>query len=194
MNKTLVIFDLEATCWEARGDKKSEIIEIGAVRIARNTGTVMDSFTIFVKPRENPILSDFCKELTSIRQEDVDLGYDFVPAMYKFNNWLNEYNDEYIMSWGYYDKNQIMRESTDKNDDSSSMIELETKLVDKHLNMKNQFAHLFNVRRCGLMKALNKVKLTFSGTHHRGIDDCENMARIYRKVGNKFLDKIYMTD
>ena len=194
MNKTLVIFDLEATCWEARGDKQSEIIEIGAVRIARNTGTVMDTFTIFVKPRENPILSDFCKELTSIRQEDVDLGYDFVPAMYKFNTWLNEYNDEYIMSWGYYDKNQIMREGTDKNDDSDSMVELETKLVDKHLNMKNQFAHLFNIRRCGLMKALTKLKLTFEGTHHRGIDDCENMAKIYRKVGNKFLDKIYMTD
>lgn len=194
MNKTLVIFDLEATCWEKRGSHKSEIIEIGAVRIARNTGTVMDRFTMFLKPRENPILSDFCKELTSIRQEDVDLGYDFVPAMFQFNKWLNEYNDEYIMSWGYYDKNQILRESTDKNDDSSSMIELETKLVDKHLNMKNQFAHMYNVRRCGLAKALKILKLNFEGTHHRGIDDSINMGRIYKKIGNKFLDKIYSID
>ena len=191
MNKTLVIFDLEATCWEQRDSHKSEIIEIGAVRIARNTGTVMDRFTMFLKPRENPILSDFCKELTSIRQEDINLGYDFDPAMFQFNKWLDEYNDEYIMSWGYYDKNQILRESTDKNVD---IIELETKLVNKYLNMKNQFSHLFNVRRCGLMKALTKLQLIPEGTHHRRINDAENMARIYRKIGNKFLDKIYMAD
>ena len=194
MNKTLVIFDLEATCWEDRKFSTPEIIEIGAVRIERNTGTLVEEFDIFVKPRLNPTLSQYCIDLTSIRQEDVDLGYDFVPAMFQFNNWLNKYNDEYIMSWGYYDKNQILRESTDKNDDSSSMIELETKLMDRHLNMKNQFAHMYNVRRCGLAKALNILKLNFEGTHHRGIDDSINMGRIYKKIGNTFLDKIYSID
>lgn len=194
MNKTLVIFDLEATCWEDRKFSTSEIIEIGAVRIERNTGTLLDKFDIFVKPRLNPTLSQYCMDLTSIRQQDVDLGYDFVPAMFQFNTWLNEYNDEYIMSWGYYDKNQILREGDGKNDTSSSFLELEDKLVYKHLNMKNQFAHMYNVKRCGLAKALNILKLHFEGTPHRGIDDCENMARIYKKIGNKFLDKIYNID
>ena len=149
---------------------------------------------MFVKPRVNPVLSDFCKELTSIRQEDVDLGIDFVPAMFQFNKWLNEHDDDYIMSWGYYDKNQILREGTDKNDDSSSMIELETKLVDKHLNIKNQFAHIYKVKRCGLKKALKILKLDFDGTPHRGIDDSENIAKIYRQIKDKFFDTIYDAD
>jgi inhibitor of KinA sporulation pathway (predicted exonuclease) len=189
--KTLVIFDLEATCWENRKGRQNEIIEIGAVRIARETGTVIDTFEMFIKPRENPVLSEFCKELTTIRQKDIDLGYDFVPAMFQFNKWLEEYDDDYIMSWGYYDKNQILRESTDKNAD---IIEIETKLVNKHLNIKNQFAHIYKVKRCGLKKALKILKLDFDGTHHRGIDDSENIAKIYRQIKDKFFDTIYDAD
>jgi len=189
--KTLVIFDLEATCWENREGKQNEIIEIGAVRVGRDTGNIIDTFDIFVKPRTNPTLSDFCKELTSIRQQDVDLGYDFVPAMFQFNQYLDKYDDDHIMAWGYYDRNQIMRESADKNAD---IIELETKLTNKYLNIKNQFAHTFGVKRCGIVKALNILKLKFEGTHHRGIDDCENIARIYRKTKDTILEKIYNAD
>jgi len=189
--KTLVIFDLEATCWENRALHVSEIIEIGAVRIEKETGNIIDTFDVFVKPRLNPILSEYCTNLTSIRQQDVDLGYDFVPATFQFNEYLDKYDDEYIMSWGYYDKNQLLRESTDKNADISK---LETKLLNKHLNAKNQFAHIMGRKRCGIMKALNILKLDFEGTHHRGIDDCENVARIYKKIQDKFFETIYSAD
>ena len=189
--KTLVIFDLEATCWEDRASNISEIIEVGAVRIERNTGSLIDTFDIFVKPRINPILSDYCKNLTSIRQEDVDLGYDFVPAMYQFNGYLDKYDDDYIMSWGYYDKNQILMESIQKGADISA---LEVKLKSKHLNAKNQFAHIYGTKPGGIMKTLNRLKLKFEGTHHRGIDDCENVARIYRQIKDKFFDTIYSAD
>lgn len=59
-----IIFDLEATCWAQKGPI-SEIIEIGAVKIGPDLNTISE-FSSFVKPMRNPILSDFCKELTSI--------------------------------------------------------------------------------------------------------------------------------
>ena len=189
--KSLVIFDLEATCWEERTNKKNEIIEIGAVRIDKDTGSIIDKFDVFVRPRFNPVLSSFCKNLTNIKQEDVDSGYDLQPAIMKFIDWLSKYDDEYIMSWGYYDRNQIMRETTDKNIDC---IELETMLTNKHVN--NQFAHTFGVkgRGCGIMKALKMLQLTFDGSHHRGIDDSINIATIYKETKEKILEKIYDVD
>lgn len=49
-----------------------ETIEIGLVLIDLETLEVVDEFQRFVRPQINPILTDFCKELTSIHQTDVD--------------------------------------------------------------------------------------------------------------------------
>ena len=69
----VVIVDLEATCLrERKPDFISEIIEIGAVKI--DDDKIIEEMSLFVKPTINPILSDFCTELTSISQEDVDGG------------------------------------------------------------------------------------------------------------------------
>lgn len=47
--------------------KKSEIIEIGAVKM-NSAVEVVSEFCTFVRPKLNLNLSDFCKELTSIKQ------------------------------------------------------------------------------------------------------------------------------
>lgn len=192
--KTLVVFDLEATCWEdghpKLGRQNSEIIEIGAVRMDKQTGKVIDTFQRFVKPYFHPYLSDYCRNLTSITQDDINSANELEHVLLEFDSWLAD-SDEYIMSWGFYDKNQILKETTDKNID---IVSLETKLVNKHLNMKNQFSHIFNIKHCGLSKALKFLKLKFDGTHHRGIDDALNMAMIYDNVKDKFFGKIFDND
>ena len=179
--KTIVIFDLEATCWE-NGEKltrvDSEIIEIGAVRIDKETGEIVDTFSRFIKPHFNPELSQYCKNLTSITQDLVDTADEFYDVIPEFVAWLGD-DDEYIMSWGMYDKNQILREGTIKN---FYLLDIETLLNHKHLNMKERFSYVFNVNHCGLSKALKYLKLRFEGTHHRGIDDAINMALIYKKT------------
>ena len=53
-----IIVDLEATCWEKRGNRRNEIIEIGAACIDEKK-TVRDEFDIVVKPKLNPELSEF---------------------------------------------------------------------------------------------------------------------------------------
>ena len=83
-----IIVDLEATCQENNRDFENEIIEIGAVKL-NDSFKYVDEFDIFVKPKLNPILSDFCKNLTSIKQEDVDGAVSFTEALDKFIYWID---------------------------------------------------------------------------------------------------------
>ncbi len=189
--KTIAIFDLEATCWEdshtTLSRKDSEIIEIGAIKLNKETGDITDIFQTFVRPHFHPILSEYCINLTSIKQKDIFIADSVEVALHKFNQWLGDDN-EYIMSWGYYDKNLIMKEFTYKNFNIDS---LRNKLNNKHLNMKKQFSNCFNLKDCGVFKALKFLNLKFDGIQHRAIDDVKNMAIIYKHVKDDFFKKVY---
>ena len=68
MAQPIFIVDLEATCWDDRPQysvDETEIIEIGCV-LATPGGMVLDEFSTFVRPVEEPVLSRFCTRLTSI--------------------------------------------------------------------------------------------------------------------------------
>lgn len=93
-----IIFDLEATCWENDRTKQNEIIEIGAVKLNENLA-VIGEFQTFIKPKLNPILSDFCKKLTSISQEEVDQAPSFGKAISHFQNWIG--SEYHLCSWGF---------------------------------------------------------------------------------------------
>ena len=51
-----------------------------------------------------------------------------------------------------------------------------------HLNIKQVFADWKSVRRCGMTAALDLLGLPLAGTHHRGIDDARNIARIVQRT------------
>jgi 3'-5' exoribonuclease 1 len=103
-----IIYDLEATCWEkgTRPDRM-EIIEIGAVRVDATKMTIMDEFDTFVQPVIEPEPSEFCRNLTSIRQEDVDCAPTFPDAFNSFLDWIGT-TDVILCSWGSYDRKQLL--------------------------------------------------------------------------------------
>lgn len=176
--KQYIIFDLEATCWEEKNDKVKEVIEVGAVKLNNDLETV-DSFSEFVKPTINPELTDFCKNLTSIKQEDVDNARTFNDVVSEFERWIFTSDDNAtLVSWGYYDKKQIMEEAKLKNY-SGDIVKL---LEEKHISLKHKFAQLRKEKPCGMQKALNKLNLPLEGTHHRAKDDAENIAQIFRAI------------
>lgn len=45
-------------------------------------------FHTFVRPTEEPKLSEFCKNYTGITQEDVDKGVTLAEAIRKFHEWI----------------------------------------------------------------------------------------------------------
>ena len=165
-----IVFDLEATCWPHRVPMDNmEIIEIGAVRLGSDL-LPRDEFSFFVRPVLNPQLSDFCKNLTSIRQEQVDKAEDFKAVFLKFVEWAGS-NPVTVCSWGQYDIKQI---TIDCARHGLPFPESFT----NHINLKVLFAVRFTVKPCGMRKALEKLGLPLDGAHHRGIDDARNIAKI----------------
>lgn len=181
-----IIFDLEATCEDRNINPywDNETIEIGAVKV--NNNKIIDSISIFIKPIENPILTDFCKNLTHISQEDVDNGISFVEALNIFVQWATSNGTEEAIycSWGYYDKGQIKKDCLRHN--------IFSEFIDnRHISIKHQYSEvIYNTNNYyGVSKALRRENLSFDGTPHRGIDDAKNIAKIFLKFTNKWLFK-----
>lgn len=166
--------DLEATCWEEKKGRKNETIEIGAVLINERR-EIISEFVQFIKPVVHPQISSFCTELTSIQQEDIDSAPNFLEATSRFKEWFSCDKEPYVLcSWGFYDKSQLKSDS--------EIHGLDTKWVDHHISLKHQYQYLKNLRRgIGMKRALENEGFRLDGTHHRGIDDAKNIAKIFIK-------------
>lgn len=167
-----IIFDLEATCWKQRDNSPNETIEIGAVMIDEKR-QVVGEFEKFIQPIKHPRLSDFCMELTSIRQEDVDNAAYFNEVIEDFQDWIQQGDNDYLLcSWGFYDRKQF--------ESDSQIYGLDTAWLEKHISLKHEYARINSLRRAiGMKRALIRDGITLEGTHHRGIDDARNISKIF---------------
>lgn len=170
-----VIVDLEATCWEkGYGPDESEIIEIGAVRLETASGPVIDEFASFIRPIAHPTLSAFCTELTSITQAQVDGADHFWEVFPRFLEWAG--TEPFVFcSWGEYDRNQIRRDCKRHKFPYPPALE-------RHLNLKKEFARQTGSGPIGMAGALAQLGIPLVGTHHRGIDDSRNIAKIAQQI------------
>ena len=170
-----VIVDLEATCWQKKSHpERKEIIEIGAVMMESEKWSIIGEFSEFVRPINEPVLSDFFTELTSIKQQDVDYVDEFGIVFGRFLDWIGN-EPFYLCSWGKYDYRQF------KIDCEMHGITF-PKTFERHINLKKDFSVLKGVPPCGMKKALYILEMPLKGTHHRGIDDARNIAKIARVV------------
>lgn len=170
-----LVVDLEATCCDRKliPRHQMEIIEIGAVIVDVKNFEIIDEFQCFIKPVRHPILTDFCQELTSISQEQVDRAPTYPEAMRSFQEWLFEYPNSIFSSWGEYDRKQFQQDS--KFHDLS----LPYLLSSKHLNLKQLFSESQGLpKKYGMAQALQLTGIKLVGTHHRGIDDARNIAKL----------------
>lgn len=92
----IVIFDTEYTSWEGcqklgwRGNQKKEVVQISAVKINSQLD-IIDSFCIYIRPKINPILSDYFENLTGITNNLIkEEGVDFETAYNKFTLFVGE--------------------------------------------------------------------------------------------------------
>lgn len=170
----ILVMDLEATCADdgSISGEQMEIIEIGACW-ARRSGEVIDQFQMLVRPLERPVLTPFCRQLIGITQAEVDTADLFPVAAEQLARFVLAYKTAGAawLSWGNYDRQQLARECT------------RHQLVDPvaltHINGKKLFAKQRRIgKQVGMAKALELVGLTLTGTHHRGLDDAMNIARL----------------
>ena len=164
-----LVVDLEATCDDqgAVPRAESEIIEIGAVLVDGATLAPLEEFQTFVRPIVHPKLTAFCTELTTIVQSDVDGAPTFpevAPALARFGE------GAVFCSWGNYDRNQLAADARRH--------DIAMPLPGTHVNLKQEFARALGGKKQGNRGALARVGLAATGTHHRGIDDARNIARL----------------
>ena len=175
--KYKLVVDLEATCCKNNEFPRyeMEIIEIGAVLLDSENKTV-STFQTFVKPTVHPLLTDFCKELTTITQDQVDTAPSFNIAMTSFLNWVHEYVIVFydFYSWGDFDKNIISRQAKQLNYKNPKL----DVLLSNHFNLKQIFADRNGVKPMGVSAALKFKGLKFEGTPHRAKNDAINIAKL----------------
>ncbi|MCW1921109.1 exonuclease domain-containing protein [Luteolibacter arcticus] len=173
----LAIVDFEATCCDKQSfpREQMEIIEIGSVAMDTASGDILSEFGTFVRPVRHPVLTDFCKTLTTITQNEVDAAPSFPEALAAFAAWLGQFGSPVFCSWGDYDRKQLQQDC-DFHGQSFPF-------SNGHRNLKAEFSEWVRTsKRFGVGQALGRLGLTFAGTPHRGIDDAKNIARICKEI------------
>lgn len=117
MTHKILLYDTEYTAWEGSQARRwsepwehREIIQIAALRVDLEDGMKPEaSFARFVRPRHNPILSEYICDLTGITQAEVDeKGIPFTEAFADFTEFCE--NGQYaLFSWG--DDPGVLREN-----------------------------------------------------------------------------------
>ncbi|PIO34073.1 hypothetical protein AB205_0202610 [Aquarana catesbeiana] len=57
-------------------------------------GEIESEFHTYVQPQEHPILSEFCTELTGIKQQQVEDGVPLKICLSQFSNWIQKLQKE----------------------------------------------------------------------------------------------------
>jgi inhibitor of KinA sporulation pathway (predicted exonuclease) len=170
----IIVIDIESTCWKENVSKNiNEIIEIGICPIDTKSKKVLEPNSIMVKPTHSTV-SEFCTSLTTLTQEDVDKGVSFNDAC---SILINEYDtNKYVWaSYGFYDRNQF--------EDQCERENVEYPFSNSHINVKILFALVNSLRRqVGMTDALKILNIPLKGTHHRGVDDAQNIAKILSRI------------
>ncbi|KAK0421036.1 hypothetical protein QR680_015034 [Steinernema hermaphroditum] len=188
----LVVIDFECTCEDDVYDYPFEIIEFPAVLIDTHEKKIVGQFRSFVRPTINPTLSEFCTNLTGVKQADVDAAPTFVKVLENFRQWLHSY----IHPWGENNRAGVMKNFaivTDGPWDIGKFFQMECIRAEQlELKVPHTFRSYINIRRAFVFKykkthSLSKVNLSgmltvlgmdFVGREHCGLDDSINVARI----------------
>jgi len=180
----LIILDFEATCDEPINPDPQEIVEFPSIVYNLKKNKIEDSFESFVKPIYNPILTDYCKNLTTITQNQVNTSKTFSEVYTNYLQWVSKYKSEkaVILTYGDWDlrkclTKQLEVSGCERDSIFNRWINLK-KITTKFLGKSSSFEDL-----------TNSLNIQREGILHRGIDDCRNILTVV-----KYLDKNFEID
>jgi len=187
--KYICVLDFEATCDSNKSnfDKSQiEIIEFPSLLYKLDSTNKklekIGEFHEYVKPVMHPILSDFCTQLTGIKQETINKADIFENVFKRHFLWLKSnvknFDEFTFLTCGAWDlKIQLPPELNNK--------KIKNKEEYKYfINIKDEFEYFYKRKIGGMDQMLNYMKLTLDGHHHSGIDDCRNISKILNKMVN----------
>uniref|UniRef100_A0ACD5VW47 Uncharacterized protein n=1 Tax=Avena sativa TaxID=4498 RepID=A0ACD5VW47_AVESA len=179
-----VVVDFEATCDKGVRIYPQEIIEFPAVLVDGATGSFASVFRRYVRPQYHPLLTEFCRDLTGIRQEDVDGGLDLAEVLRLHDAWLERTatlakkgGRFAVVTWGDWDCRTML--------ESECRFKgvIKPSYFDCWINLRVPFQAAFGGSgRTTLQEAVQAAGLEWEGQLHCGLDDALNTARLLVKL------------
>ncbi len=180
--RILAVLDFEATCADVSATPqwdldRQEIIEVPVGLVSVADGSVVDSFSTLVRPVEQPLLTDFCTGLTSIRQDELVGQPTIGQALADLGRWLDDHDaDEtntLVTTCGDWDLLRMWPKQ------AALVPDLQTPpLFQRWCNLKVVYQEATGRKRAGMMGMLRGLGLPHEGHHHRGADDVRNLCRV----------------
>eukprot|EP00761_Pharyngomonas_kirbyi_P002509 gb/GECH01002513.1/.p1 GENE.gb/GECH01002513.1/~~gb/GECH01002513.1/.p1 ORF type:complete len:224 (+),score=37.23 gb/GECH01002513.1/:1-672(+) len=193
----IIVIDFEATCVQQRDPTfVNEIIEFPAVVVdtrSRGSSRILPApaFHSYVHPVDNPILSEFCTQLTGIEQCQVDAAPPLPTVLHQFDAWLtrHRFTDDVLDHDTLLPGEEPFKTfsiATDGPWDITSFLGPECQrnsipmpsYFSSWIDVRQLFAQFYGGRRKNLARMLEHLSLTFEGRPHSGIDDSRNIAKI----------------
>ncbi len=190
----LIVLDFEATCDDVNPKAPQEIIEFPSVLLSAHTFEVVAEFESFVRPVHHPVLTPFCRELTGIEQAHVDGAPLFADVFAAHQAWLTQHGlplepgadglPYAFVTCGDWDLKTMLPAQLQACDEVPNEPPAPYR---QWINVKHPFRAATKQKRgaTGMPHMLEKLGLELEGRHHRGIDDCRNIARLVRALAQQ---------
>ncbi|KDQ07840.1 hypothetical protein BOTBODRAFT_180405 [Botryobasidium botryosum FD-172 SS1] len=186
----ILVLDFEATCDERNAPRPTEIIEFPTLLYDLETNEVQARFHEYVRPTRHPTLTAFCTKLTGIEQATVDKADPFHLVFARFQKWLAENTslDDpatfAFLTCGDWDfKTMFPLQLATSSEDDPPLASIDTTPYKRWINVKTAYGRYYNTKKAGgMVGLLRNLGLELEGRHHSGIDDCENIARIVKRM------------
>jgi len=179
-----LFFDVEATCEENIQRYPHEIIEFPVILVDGRTFDIVDQYRSYVKPYINPVLSEFCVELTGISQETVDKSPDFIEVLNDLQIWMAKYTlfqekSAIFVTDGPFDIRDFITKQCNHDNISVPLY------FHQWVDIRKTFARFHKCRQHNIAGMLAQLNLDFEGRAHSGLDDAKNIYRIAKHMRDK---------
>lgn len=174
-----LVFDFEFTTHDTIFGRPrgffQEVIEVGAVLLTLPDYSTDWRYQTFVKPRIFPKLSEACKNITMIQQEDVNQGIPLQDMLAKLAEPYQP-GKTALVAWGNSDREVVA--------DNCSRYKIACPFewkdyIDLSAEYKNFYGH---ERRLSLKHAVEERGIERKGFYHLALDDAENTALLVMRM------------
>ena len=100
----LICLDTEWTCWQDSlelgwpdPERPPEIIQIGLASYDTLAFSLLNTFDSLVVPKLNPLLSEYCTDLLSLKQSDLDQAETFAKVSDNLTSFLSVYKQQKVL-------------------------------------------------------------------------------------------------
>ncbi len=170
-----VFFDFEMLCSDQGMPYESmESIRIGAVKYELGSGSI-HFFDRYIKPINNEPLSNFCKELTGIRDIELLFADSFDVIFKSFLFWVGGVKKTQFFSWSKSDLTRLQLDAKNHEIPITTIDEISKRYVD----FQAVFSRRVTKNNVSVENALKLYGLDFIGEPHNPMYDAYNTLRIY---------------